>query len=75
MIHSRANFSDLEIEMFFSKYDTTGDGAMDDMEDMFTDMDLDKLDEMDDSDDDEKDGAKQGGFSLGKPPSLGDMAK
>ena len=72
---SRANFGDLEIEMFFAKYDRHGDGLnMGDAEEIFEDIDMGQdIDELDEDVMGDDDGEDQGGVSLGKQVTEDDM--
>ncbi len=63
----RANFSDLEIEVFFAKYDKNGDGtSLDNMDEVFDDLANDELDNLAESDDDVPSDEEAGGHSTGR---------
>ncbi len=78
MYISRANFSDMEIEVFFAKYDKNGDGTtLDNADDIFDDIDNDDIDDLNNSDmEDAMDGQEQGGVSCGpKTVTYDDLLK
>ena len=72
----RANFSDVEIESFFAKYDKNGDGrSLDNTDEIFEDMAEDQLDNLavDSSDDELEDGEEQGGHSQGRVVTMQEL--